>query len=270
MAGIVLGTVPIMVRRRRARVQSRRHSRPLLRRVLDSSTDEVADDDGTRALHVRACAVPHTHAPPRTPPLPHPPPQYFMAAFVPDPATAFAYLLGIFALMATYAVMGMCAAAVAPSYAVAQSALGFANSVFFLFGGMYAPISGMVPGARWVTYIDPVAYALRFLVPPQLVCAAAPCSNVTVPSEAAPSGFADVDRYAYMSALYDFYIEDRRVGVWGAGGGGRTRPHLTCAVVTPSRGRHARRPPHSLAAGGRASATCRSSSPSSSCREASR
>ena len=99
---------------------------------------------------------------------------------------------------------------------------------------MYSPLSSIEPGAAWVTVVDPVTYALKALVPAQFVCDAAPCTNVTVPAQAAAAGFADVDRYAYVAERYGFVVEDRCVQAGADGRRGRGCRSLRARGVVPS------------------------------------
>jgi hypothetical protein len=63
----------------------------------------------------------------------------------------------------------------------------------------------MVEGVRWFTWLDPVFYAFRALIPNQFVCDEAPCPTLLVPSSL---GVRSVDRYQYVSGKYEVYAHD--------------------------------------------------------------
>jgi hypothetical protein len=61
-----------------------------------------------------------------------------------------------------------------------------------------------------VSYIDPVNYAFRALIPPQFYCeggVSAGCPTIQVPDPVL--GLLTVDRNAFVEALYDFKYDSR-------------------------------------------------------------
>ena len=118
------------------------------------------------------------------------------------------YAVGV-CLAAVYMSLGMTVAAMVPTFEVAQAILGLLGPLFFLFGGLWSPPPQMAPGARWFTYIDPITYAFKAVIPGQFACtgetAGASCAAL---DSITPFGLVRVDRYEYVSTKYDVHYDE--------------------------------------------------------------
>ena len=85
---------------------------------------------------------------------------YFMIGLSSDPNTFFFHLFVSYVLAVVYVSIGMFLAAAMPTFEVAQAFLGVIAPLFFLFGGLFSPISAMAPGARWFCYVSILKYML--------------------------------------------------------------------------------------------------------------
>jgi hypothetical protein len=184
---------------------------------------------------------------------------YFMMALSPDPAVFFFHYLTTWVLASVYASIGMLVGAAAPTFEFGQMVVGIvgvsgalggdgrchadrshpppraSQPIFFLFGGLWSPPSGMVSsaaaghdacddasstlppsllpcwqvaGARWFTWIDPILYAFRALIPIHFRCLEANqalCPTIVVPSRAGPR---TVQRSSYVRDTYDVHVDD--------------------------------------------------------------
>ena len=136
---------------------------------------------------------------------------YFMLYLDSDPGLVFTHFLIVYTLTVTYFFLGNTVASIAPTFEVAQALLGALGPLFFLFGGMWSPQPQMPWGSRWFSYIDPITYAFRAIIPGQFVNSNGCAGNCTiaVPDVTSPTGFDAVPRYAYVTEKYDLYYEDR-------------------------------------------------------------
>ncbi len=66
----------------------------------------------------------------------------------------------------------------------------------------------MAWGARWFTYIDPITYAFRAVIPGQFSCTDGGTASCAAIDAITPRWLVRVDRYAYVSDMYDVHIDE--------------------------------------------------------------
>jgi ABC-type multidrug transport system ATPase subunit/ABC-type multidrug transport system permease subunit len=138
---------------------------------------------------------------------------YFMLGLRADATTFFSHYIICYAQSLVFVSLGHVLAAAMPSFEVAMALAGAVAPLTFLFGGLFAPVSTMPPGSRWVSTIDPVYYTFQAMIPLHFWCDAtvpgASCPTMQVPSVQAAGGLATIDRYTYVSKTYDVSFPDR-------------------------------------------------------------
>ena len=132
---------------------------------------------------------------------------YFMMKLSADPHVFFWHYLCTIVLASVYISIGIFFSYASPTFEVAQAIVQILAPLFFLFGGMWSPPSQMPAGSKWFTYIDPITYAFKAVIPIHFWCdAGAACPTVLVPST---RGLVQQDRYAYISEKYEIYYGQR-------------------------------------------------------------
>jgi ATP-binding cassette subfamily G (WHITE) protein 2 (SNQ2) len=145
---------------------------------------------------------------------------YFMIPLSSDPGTFFFHLVCCFGLSVVFVSVGTLLAVSMPSMETAQLVASPLSSICMLFGGLFAPTDSIAVGLRWLTYIDPINYGFRALLPVHFYCTGAPyslpnsnqvlqqgCPTIQVPTLAA--GLVTMDRWAYTEKTYSFDYGNR-------------------------------------------------------------
>ena len=125
---------------------------------------------------------------------------YFMIGLAADSSTFFAMYVIVLILSLVFGAIGYFFSSMMPNYEVAQAMQGRISPILFLFGGLFAPVPSMPVGTQWVTYIDPITYAFRAIIPLHFYCEGASCPTVEVPTI---TKTLIIDRYKYVKQTYD-------------------------------------------------------------------
>lgn len=115
----------------------------------------------------------------------------------------FQYLV-VLALSMVFGGMGYFFSTIMPSYEVAQAVQSRVSSILMLFGGLFAPVGSMPAGTQWFTFINPITYAFKAIIPVQFACEGSSCSQIYVPTK---NMFQN--KYTYVSDTYDVYESKR-------------------------------------------------------------
>lgn len=107
-------------------------------------------------------------------------PFYFMAGYEAEAGTFLLFLLGHILISLAMCYLGQALSTLMPSDQLVQITVGFAVSMFFLFGGVFIPGPSIPEGWKWLFYLDPFPRAVEALAMPQFECSGADCPTVDV------------------------------------------------------------------------------------------
>ncbi len=111
---------------------------------------------------------------------------YFMIGLSSSASVFFYHCLCVFIASCAYWCLGLLLASAMPAFEAAQAAAGLLSPLFFLFSGMWAPRSQIVPGAAWFCTIDPLAFLFAAIEPPHFYCEGPSCPTVTTLTNSGP------------------------------------------------------------------------------------
>lgn len=124
---------------------------------------------------------------------------YFMIGLSSNYFDYFFHYLVVMLLGLVFMSFGFLFSSSLPTYETAQAVAGAVAPLTFLFGGLFAPVPSMPVGIRWVTWIDPITYAFRAIIPIHFYCSDSICPTVEVPGV---NGYTIQDMYTYVSDTY--------------------------------------------------------------------
>eukprot|EP00455_Lapot_gusevi_P018849 TRINITY_DN2035_c0_g1_i2.p1 TRINITY_DN2035_c0_g1~~TRINITY_DN2035_c0_g1_i2.p1 ORF type:complete len:192 (-),score=59.94 TRINITY_DN2035_c0_g1_i2:347-922(-) len=136
---------------------------------------------------------------------------YFMMGLTSNPSIFFFHYLCTYVLALVFFSIGQVVSVLMPSYETAQAAAGTLAPLCFLFGGLFAPVPSMPMGTRWATYIDPITYGFRAIIPLHFYCEGSSCPSIEVPSL---GGTSITKTYKYVQDSYFVDYNDRWTN-WG-------------------------------------------------------
>eukprot|EP00455_Lapot_gusevi_P018856 TRINITY_DN2035_c0_g2_i7.p1 TRINITY_DN2035_c0_g2~~TRINITY_DN2035_c0_g2_i7.p1 ORF type:complete len:412 (-),score=99.96 TRINITY_DN2035_c0_g2_i7:205-1440(-) len=136
---------------------------------------------------------------------------YFMLGLTADAGIFFFHYLCTYALALVFFSIGQLVSTLMPSYETAQALAGKLAPLCFLFGGLFAPVPSMPIGTRWATYIDPITYGFRAIIPLHFYCVGSNCPSIEVPGL---SGTTITKTYKYVQDNYYVDYDDRWTN-WG-------------------------------------------------------
>lgn len=132
---------------------------------------------------------------------------YYMLGLVDTAGNFFYHYLCTFILALVFVSLGQLVSASMPTFDAAQAFVGFIAPLFFLFGGLFSPVSSMPVGSRWFTYCDPIYYAFKAVMPPQFYCTGADCP--TISAVTATQGIVVLPKTTYVEQLYELKYSER-------------------------------------------------------------
>lgn len=131
---------------------------------------------------------------------------YFLMGLSSDYVVYFFDYLVVLMLGYVFGALGFLFSSSLPTYETAQAVAGSVSPLTFLFGGLFAPIPSMPDGIRWVTWLDPIVYGFRAIIPIHFFCEGSGCPSIAVPS---PNGLVMKQTYEYVVVTYDVDYHER-------------------------------------------------------------
>ena len=112
--------------------------------------------------------------------------------------SALVFILEAFAMSSLATAISEMSASIEHAYNI----IGLLSSVFWMSSGFYAPIYTIAWPVRWVSYINPVAFALRALLPTIFACSGGAAAGCPAILTATPAGLSSVDRAEFVEHYY--------------------------------------------------------------------